>query len=194
MPTTNKKPTLNDKLVTIQQNLHAKKDLKNSFGNYNYRNLESILEALKPHLETTKTTVTINDDMVMVGDRIYVKATICLNDSDGNSICTSAFAWEMPRKGMDSSQCTGSASSYARKYAANGLFAIDNTDDADSRDNSKTKYVAKHEIERALAALDKHFEAGDAKSAKAIYAWAEKQEPPVVQVQDRYFMLFGDES
>lgn len=187
-----KTQTIYEKLAYVQQNLHAKKDLKNSFGNYNYRNLESILQAIKPLLDDVGASILITDDMKMVGDRIYVNATACIVDGDGSQVCTNAFAWEMPRKGMDSSQCTGSASSYARKYAMNGLCAIDNTDDADSRDNSKTKYVPKAEIERAITALDKHFEAGDEKSAKAIYAWAEKQEPPVIQVQDRYFMLFGD--
>ncbi len=189
---TKAKQTINDKLLYIQQHLVAKKDLKNSFGNYNYRNLESILQAMKPHLAETETVVTISDEIEFIGDRHYVKATTCLVDKNGDSVCTTALAWEMPRKGMDSSQCTGSASSYARKYAMNGLCAIDNTDDADSRDNSNTKYVSKAEIERGLAALDKHFENGDTKSAKAIFTWAEKQEPPVHQVQDRYFMLFGD--
>jgi hypothetical protein len=126
-----------------------------------------------------------------VGDRNYVKATVCLGDGS-DSICTTAYAWEEPRKGMDASQCTGSASSYARKYAMNGLLAIsDATPDADTLDNSNIKYTSKADIERAIKTLDEHFEKGNIKDAKKIFEWAGKQNPEVTQVQDRYVMLFG---
>ena len=180
-----------DKLIQLQSTLSAKKDKKNKFGNYSYRNLEGILDALKPLLSLTQTSITMSDTIERVGDRNYVKATVCLGDGS-DSICTTAYAWEEPRKGMDASQCTGSASSYARKYAMNGLLAIsDATPDADTLDNSNIKYTSKADIERAIKTLDEHFEKGNTKDAKKIFDWASKQNPEVIQVQDRYIMLFG---
>ena len=180
-----------DKLIQLQSTLQAKKDKKNSFGNYSYRNLEGILDALKPLLSLTQTSVTMCDTIENIGGRNYVKATVCLGDGS-DSICTTAYAWEELRKGMDASQCTGSASSYSRKYAMNGLFAIsEHTPDADTLDNSKVKYTSKADIERGIKSLDDHFEQGNTKEAKAIFEWASKQNPEVTQVQDRYIMLFG---
>lgn len=125
-----------EKLNAIQCALRAPKDARNTFGNYNYRSCESILEALKPHLHSTGSTVTMSDDVVAVGDRVYVKATATFRFGD-QQVCVSAFAREAPhRKGMDESQITGSASSYARKYALCGLFAIDGNQDADALNNS----------------------------------------------------------
>jgi len=183
---------LTEKLQQIQFELHAPKNLKNDFGGYAYRNLESILQALKPLLSLTKCIITMTDEVVQVGDRYYIKATASITDGE-ETISTCGWAQEMPRKGMDAAQVTGACSSYARKYALNALFAIDNTDDADSRDNSDIKYTAKADIERALNTLDTCFEKGDNKKAKEIFDWAEKQNPQVIQVCDRYFMLFGDE-
>lgn len=130
-----------EKLNTIQCALRAPKGEHNAFGNYKYRSCESILEALKPHLHSTGSTVTMSDDVVAVGDRIYVKATATFRFGD-QQVCVSAFAREAPnRKGMDESQITGSASSYARKYALCGLFAIDGNDDADAL-NTSPEYTA----------------------------------------------------
>ena len=133
------KNTLHSKLVIIQAELNAPKNKRNKFGNYNYRDLSGILEGLKPLLKETETTMKIDDEIIMIGDRYYVKATVSLSDGvDGVQV--SAFAREgEDRKGMDDSQVTGSTSSYARKYACNGLFAIDDTADADSMDNSDSK-------------------------------------------------------
>ena len=130
------KNTLHSKLIKIQAELNAPKNKRNKFGNYNYRDLSGILEGLKPLLKETETTMKIDDEIIMIGDRYYVKATVSLSDGvDGVQV--SAFAREgEDRKGMDDSQVTGSTSSYARKYACNGLFAIDDTADADSMDNS----------------------------------------------------------
>jgi hypothetical protein len=126
---------LNNALAKIQQGLKAPKNQINKFGGYNYRSCEDILEAVKPLLG--KLTLTISDDMVNIGDRYYVKATARLTDGE-NLIETSALAREAEvKKGMDASQITGSASSYARKYALNGLFAIDDTKDADTKDNKE---------------------------------------------------------
>jgi len=121
-------------LNKIQKELKAPKNLRNTFGNYNYRSAESILDAVKPLLESG--TITCSDELVMIGTRFYVKATATLSDGK-ESISTTAFAREPElKKGMDESQITGATSSYARKYALNGLLAIDDVKDADSQDNT----------------------------------------------------------
>lgn len=134
MTTTNK--NINDALIDIQSRLKAPKNQNNNFGHYRYRSAEDILEAVKPLLKENGCTLTISDDIVVVGQRIYVKATTELcNGKD--SVKTTAYAREEDnKKGMDASQVTGAASSYARKYALNGLFCIDDTKDADALNNS----------------------------------------------------------
>ena len=123
-----------EKLLNIQTTLKAPKGQFNRFGNYKYRNCEDILESLKPLLFDNKVVVLINDDIVAVNDRIYIKTTVTLKDTESEEkIETTAFAREEEtKKGMDSSQITGSASSYARKYALNAMFAIDDTKDSDT--------------------------------------------------------------
>lgn len=125
--------SLTVKLMMIQSELKAPKNQRNNFGKYNYRNCEDILNALKPHLMKYKCVVLLTDDLVLIGDRFYIKATAQLVDAESdNTISVNALAREEEtKKGMDSSQITGSASSYARKYALNGLFAIDDTKDSD---------------------------------------------------------------
>ena len=119
-------------LIMIQQGLKAPKNQRNTFGNYNYRSAEDILEAVKPLLSEQGCTLTISDEMVEIGGRVYVRATATLT-SEKESVQTTAFAREEEtKKGMDAAQITGSASSYARKYALNGLFCIDDTKDPDS--------------------------------------------------------------
>lgn len=121
-----------DKLKLIQSDLVAPKNLENKFGNYRYRSAEGILEAVKPFLSAVGAILTVSDEIVEVGGRIYVKATATFF-ADGESISTTAFAREAEdKKGMDSAQVTGACSSYARKYALNGLFCIDDTKDADA--------------------------------------------------------------
>ena len=133
--------TLIDKLAAIQTKLHAPKNQKNTFGGYNYRSCEDILEAVKPLLDGL--VLTITDEVTDVGGRIYVKATARLTDGK-DAMTATAFAREAEsRKGMDESQITGSTSSYARKYALNGLFLIDDNKDADSQDNSEQGQKAK---------------------------------------------------
>ena len=129
--------TIYEKLSAIQVKLNAPKKQYNSYGRYNYRSCEDILEGLKPHLEETKTAVTVNDEIVLIGERYYVKATATLHDCESDkSVSNTAYAREeITKKGMDASQITGSTSSYARKYALNGLFCIDDVKDADTRDN-----------------------------------------------------------
>jgi hypothetical protein len=122
------------KVAAIQLKLKAPKSQRNSFGNYNYRNQEDILEAVKPLLGSL--VLSVSDEIIEVGGRIYVKATSTITDGE-NAISNTAFAREPEaQKGMNEAQITGSASSYARKYSLNGLFLIDDTKDADSMDNS----------------------------------------------------------
>lgn len=121
-------------LLKIQNELKAPKGQYNSFGKYNYRSCEDILEALKPLLLKYNATMYITDDVVSVGNRIYVKATATISDGK-ETISVSAFAREPEsRKGMDEAQVTGATSSYARKYCLNGLFNIDDTKDSDTEE------------------------------------------------------------
>jgi len=123
-----------EKLQKIQCELKAPKNLYNSFGKYKYRNAEGICEAVKPMLEKYKVILTLSDDIIQVGERYYIKATVSLKDveSDGFIDITAMARESLDKKGMDESQITGTASSYARKYALNGLFLLDDTKDADS--------------------------------------------------------------
>lgn len=126
-----------EKIVAIQSELKAPKGQYNSFGKYNYRSCEDILEGVKPLLAKHGLVLTIQDSIELIGDRYYIKATATITDGK-ESISTSAYAREsLDKKGMDASQVTGATSSYARKYALNGLLAIDDTKDADTMDNSK---------------------------------------------------------
>jgi hypothetical protein len=143
-------------LSSIQQKLNAPKNQYNSFGKYNYRNCEDILMALKPLLG--KCILIINDEMVAIGDRVYVKATATIS-LGVESISASAFAREaLTKKGMDDSQVTGATSSYARKYALNGLLLIDDNKDADSHRpvESPVNNSSKNSVN--LSALQSHIE------------------------------------
>ena len=125
-------------LITIQSELKAPKTQVNNFGGYKYRKAEDILEAVKPLLAKQKCTLIITDDIVMVGNRIYVKATATIRNEKGE--VEEATGWareEETKKGMDASQITGASSSYARKYALNGLFAIDDNADSDTTNNGR---------------------------------------------------------
>ena len=122
-----------NKMVKIQAELKAPKGQFNNFGKYKYRSCEDIVEAVKPVLASHGCWLNITDEVVAVGDRIYVKASAAVFDGDVLVASASAFAREpITKKGMDESQITGAASSYSRKYALNGLFAIDDTKDPDA--------------------------------------------------------------
>jgi hypothetical protein len=126
---------LQNKLADIQSKLVAPKNQWNAFGKYKYRSCEDILEAVKPLLKDS--TIVLNDEIVMLGDRYYVKATATLK-MGSEEISVSAYAREEEsKKGMDGSQVTGAASSYARKYALNGLLAIDDSKDSDKTSEAK---------------------------------------------------------
>ncbi|ELR2627560.1 ERF family protein [Escherichia coli] len=124
------KTELHKKLWTIQQTLNAPKNQRNNFGGYNYRSAEDILEAVKPLLQNI--TLTVSDEIVLIGNRYYVKATATLSDGEDVIAVTAYAREEESKKGMDCSQLTGATSSYARKYALNGLFCIDDAKDPDT--------------------------------------------------------------
>ena len=132
---------INEKLLEIQTELKAPKSQYNSFGKYKYRNCEDILEALKPLLAKVKAAVVITDEIVNIAQRFYVKATVRLINVENDEVIeTAAYAREPEnKKGLDESQITGSTSSYARKYALNAMFAIDDTKDSDYAPDSNSK-------------------------------------------------------
>jgi hypothetical protein len=152
--------SLQEKLLSIQKELKAPKSQYNSFGKYRYRSCEDILEAVKPLLFKEEVVLTIADDLIAADGRFYVKASATLAYKD-ERICTSAFAREDEvKKGMDGSQITGAASSYARKYALNGLFCIDDTKDADATNTGE-----KDELKEALQAISEARTIDDLKAA-----------------------------
>ncbi len=147
-----------EKLLEIQTELKAPKNQYNSFGNYNYRNVEDILEAVKPLCKKNKCTLILSDSVINIGDRYYIQSTARLLDIEKlESIEVNGLAREsLEKKGMDSSQITGATSSYARKYALNGLFNIDDTKDADSREMTKKtiKTVTEQDVKKVNNTLD----------------------------------------
>ena len=145
------------KLAEIQQNLKAGKNQKNDFGGYKYRSCEDILEAVKPLLG--ECTITITDDMKELHGRVYVESTATFTDGIGY-ITVKAFAREaLSKKGMDEAQITGSASSYARKYALNGLLLIDDSKDADTQDNRNTPTPVEQKHEAKLKGMNDAYSA-----------------------------------
>ena len=152
--------SLRQKLCNIQTQLKAPKGQTNAFGGYRYRSAEDILEALKPLLREYGCSLIIQDEIVDISNRVYVKATANIVDNDTDAVLSaSAFAREAEvKKGMDDAQITGSASSYARKYALNGLFCIDDTKDADATNThgkvaprtAKAKTVTSNTLEDIL--------------------------------------------
>lgn len=145
---------MKDKLLAIQIALKAPKNQYNKFGNYPYRNLEDILEAVKPLCEKNKVVLTISDEMILIGDRYYVRSISELWDSKSGDTIGQGIGWAREaesRKGMDASQITGASSSYARKYSVGGLFLIDDTKDAD------TKPPPDEEKKTAKQQTDKHW-------------------------------------
>lgn len=156
------------KLLNIQRDLKAPKGQHNDFGNYYYRSAEDILEAVKPLLTEQGLLMTITDIIEQVGERYYIKAKVMVTDGE-DSIEVTGYAREsLNKKGMDDSQITGTASSYARKYAMNGLFLIDDTKDSDSNENhterenraKKADIEAEKERQSKIAKLNTQFENG----------------------------------
>ena len=143
-------------LIEIQKELKAPKNQRNNFGKYNYRSCEDILEAVKPLAHKNGCVVLLHDEVKIIGDRIYVCATATLHKNDQEGVSVDAWAREPEiQKGMNEAQITGSASSYARKYALNGLFAIDDTKDADTDEHhNKTNVKPKLKDEQFKKTLE----------------------------------------
>lgn len=147
--------SINEKLIIIIKDLKVSKENENKFGGYKYRSCEDILEAVKPLLFEQNLLLNISDEVVLLGDRYYIKATAKIFDEKGYIESTGWARESLTKKGMDDSQITGASSSYARKYALNGLFCIDDTKDADSydnrEDNSKPEETPKKEEDKKQA-------------------------------------------
>jgi hypothetical protein len=146
-----------ESLKHIQGELKANKSQFNSFGKYYYRSCEDILEALKPLLKTYNCTLTISDEVKEVGNLVFIesKASIIDNESKEETFVTAQAGIDINRKGMDVSQCYGSSSSYARKYALNGLFLIDDTKDSDSTNDHKKQTIDNARFEKAVEQVNK---------------------------------------
>ncbi|EIC5148332.1 ERF family protein [Salmonella enterica] len=143
------------KLINIQSSLNAPKNQYNSFGKYHYRSCEDIMAALKPLLKQEGVLQYITDEVVLIGNRFYVKSTVTLTDGE-SSISNAAFAREEEtKKGADGSQITGSASSYARKYALNGMYNIDDAKDADTDEHKQQQNAAP--AKKAKPASSSHY-------------------------------------
>lgn len=156
-----------EKLMNIQKELKAPKGQYNSFGKYKYRSCEDILESVKPLLEKYKVTIILSDKLEQIGERYYIRAMAILIDTESdNSIENTAYAREEEtKKGMDGSQITGTSSSYARKYALNGLLLIDDTKDADTDEFTKENNKGKEKEEPK----EKKITAGQLKVLSKIY-------------------------
>lgn len=152
-----------ERIKEVQTQIKAPKNLYNTFGKYKYRNAEGILEAVKPYLDKYNLCLVLSDEIVQVGERYYIKSTATLCDAVGKeTISVSAYAREAAaKKGMDDSQITGTASSYARKYALNGLFLLDDTKDADTDENriereNRSMTISKTEAKALYSVLQKN--------------------------------------
>jgi len=151
-------------LSDIQAKLKAPKGQTNTFGKYKYRSCEDIVEAVKPLLAEHGASLIISDEIVFIGERYYVKATATINLENEGAVATAYAREPYEKKGMDLAQLTGATSSYARKYALNGLLAIDDTKDADTQDNSESGHRFKpgekeqiiKQVKDCLAAGDEH--------------------------------------
>ncbi|MDT2875657.1 ERF family protein [Lactococcus lactis] len=157
---------ITQKLIKVQSELKAPKGQKNTFGNYNYRSAEDILEAVKPLLSEQGLLMTITDIIEQVGERYYIQAKVTITDGEDTVEVTGYARESLNKKGMDDSQITGTASSYARKYAMNGLFLIDDTKDSDSNENrterenraKKADVEAEREKQAKIAKLNDQYE------------------------------------
>lgn len=181
-------------LSHIQAELKAPKNLYNKFGGYYYRNAESILEATKPLCAKYGCTLTVSDEIQLIGDRYYVKATATIQDKDGSTASVSSFAREdETKKGMDVAQITGTASSYARKYALNGLFCIDDTKDPDSNEYHNQTTESPQEV-TASPEVTTHVVKDMATTALAGYAQRTGKDKKTVQTEAKTFIgkLFKD--
>ena len=166
-------------IVKIQEELKAPKNQRNNFGGYNYRSAEDIIEAVKPIAHKYGYYLIISDEIVEVGGRIYVKATARLQPNEAGNIY-SATGWareEETKKGMDGAQITGAASSYARKYALNGLLAIDDTKDADATNTHGKEEVANVVVPQTAPAVRVYPAKSNGAKPEEEKAWLNKNNP-----------------
>lgn len=178
-----------EKLLAVQTELKAPKNQYNSFGKYKYRSCEDILEGLKPVLKKHKATLHVSDSIEVIGDRVYVKATAIFIDlEDGNSVANEAYARESDaKKGMDDAQVTGATSSYARKYALNGLFLIDDTKDADTDEyQGKIRGQSKDETEQDNKWTAQGKDLLDATKIKSLKSVCKNHKMPEEQLAKKY--------
>jgi hypothetical protein len=183
--------TFTERLIAVQSQLKVPKNQYNDYGGFKYRSCEDILEAVKPLLQKEGLYVTIADDIVVIGERFYVKATATLSDGE-NAISNHAFAREdAAKKGMDGSQVTGTASSYARKYALNGLLAIDDTKDADTLNNGKEYTATSKASGKAKATAPTPKIPAPDKAAVIAAVYAAQTEEEVVAIYKKNSYYFG---
>lgn len=182
-------------LLEVQSALKAPKGQYNSFGKYKYRSAEDILEAVKPLLQEKQCTLILSDEVLPIGNRIYVKATATFSTSQGAQVVTTAYAREEEvKKGMDGSQITGTASSYARKYAMNGLFLIDDAKDADTDEYQKQINAKKQSLgyteEEMKEALNDAESIKTKEEYKQVWAkWAAKN-VAIIQSDTEFYKAF----
>lgn len=182
-------------LLEVQSALKAPKGQYNTFGKYKYRSAEDILEAVKPLLQEKQCTLILSDEVLQIGNRIYVKATATFSTSQGAQVVTTAYAREEEvKKGMDGSQITGTASSYARKYAMNGLFLIDDAKDADTDEYQKQINAKKQSLgyteEEMKEALNDAESIKTKEEYKQVWAkWANKN-VAIIQSDTEFYKAF----
>lgn len=185
------------KLQLIQAALKAPKNQRNNFGGYNYRSCEDILEAVKPLLYDTWTTLTVSDEMVEVGWRIYVKATATLRDAESGEVIeqTNAYARESEsKKWMDEAQITWASSSYARKYALNGLFCIDDVKDADATNTHWKEEKAEKKAEPKETKENPNWWFKKACESKKFMAWCLDEDDFINKIKNKYEVWEIEES
>jgi hypothetical protein len=171
-----KQMTINERLIAIQAELKVPKGNYNSFGKYKYRNAEDILEALKPILNKYQLRLSLTDDVYSIGNKIFIKSTASVFYNN-EFIAVNGFAEMSEHKGMSSEQCTGTASSYARKYALNGLFLIDETEsDADNKKEVARKPILKADTEHFGKAVEYLMKGGSIDAIKAKYEVSQEVE------------------
>lgn len=171
-------------LAKIQAELNAPKGQFNNFGKYNYRSCEDILEALKPLLQKHDCLVTLDDTVTSCGTRIYIRAIATITNSSGDKVNACGYAREPEEKrGMDSAQVTGSCSSYARKYALSGLFAIDDNKDADTMEPVK-KPSSKNTIQEAIKIINRQNNLSDLRNVFTGLTATIKKNPDVIKAKD----------
>lgn len=180
--------TVYEKLAKIQGSLKAPKSQYSDFGNFNYRSCEDILEAVKPLLRECKVILLLSDEIIPIGSRYYIKATATFQDAENpEAVSVSAWAREAEEKPkMDAAQITGSSSSYARKYALNGLFCIDDARDPDALPGSEQKVSTRQQSKQQIAPAQKQERRIDQEEITKLRAVADRKGVPDSVIYQRY--------